>query len=110
MQSCLRESLCGDQTAHVGVLEGECCSAGPVTDWHKGAESAAGFGVLMTKCYQLLIISMPYGSAAVSRCVLGTKETQKQYRLSLLLVIQEFNLGHQYQDSIMVNSGGGPGD
>lgn len=49
------------QAAHVGALEGECCSAGPLTDWHKGAESAAGFEVLMNKCYQLLIISMPYG-------------------------------------------------
>lgn len=43
VQSCLRESLCGDQAARVGVLEGECCSAGPLSDWRKGAESAAGF-------------------------------------------------------------------
>lgn len=35
-------------------------------------------------------------SAAVSRYVLRTKETQKLYNLRLLLVIQEFNLGHQY--------------
>lgn len=106
---CLRVTV-WRQAAHVDVLEGECCSAGPLTDWHKGAESAAGFEVLMIKCYQLLIISMPYGRAAVSRYVLGTKETQKLYNLSLLLVIQEFNLGHRYQDSIMVNTGSGPGD
>lgn len=84
------------QAAHVGVLEGECCSAGPLTDWHKGAESAAGFEVLMTKCYQLLLISMPYGNAAVSRYVLRTKETQELYNLRLLIAMQEFNLGHQY--------------
>ena len=54
-------------SVHVGMSEGESRSAGPLTDWHKSAESAAGFEVVMTNCYQLLIISMPSGSAEVSR-------------------------------------------
>lgn len=53
---------------------------------------------------------MPYGSAAVSRYVLRTKETQELYNLRLPIAIQEFNLRHQYRDSIMVNTGSGPGD
>lgn len=61
---------------HADMLEGESHSASPLTDWHKSAESAAGFEVVMTKCYQLLIISMPSGSAAVSRYILRAKETQ----------------------------------
>lgn len=40
-------------SAHVGTLEGKSCSAGPLTDGHKSAESAAGFAAVMTKCYQL---------------------------------------------------------
>jgi len=74
-------------SVHVGMLEGESRSAGPLTDWHKSAESTTEFEVVMTKHYQLLIISMPSGNAVVPRYILRTKETPKLHIFNLLLVV-----------------------
>lgn len=71
-------------SAHVGMLEEERHSAGPLTGRQKPAESTAGFAVVMTK---LSIILMASGSAAVSRCVLRTQKTQKLFIFTLLLVL-----------------------
>lgn len=69
-------------SAHVGMLEEESRSAGPLTGWQN--RLTVGFAVVMTK---LSIILMASGSAAVSRYILRTQKTQRLFVFTLLLVL-----------------------